>query len=944
MAIEPKKILIWILIIMLIFPIYRSDRIQASNEGTNVSGLINEDTTWSKEGSPYYLTGIITIPSNVTLTIEPGVTIIGKYGTWIDVKGKIMAIGGKEEGERIQFDSAYVNGWSLPETYVHIENSNISRLTGGFLVTGKNIFLKNNIFSNGSILISNPNTMEPVITDNVFQNKATMSLYLGLKDIIIRNNTFINAESDVFPADIDIHCSQECSSPNVQLLNNNFFGINHAYIKLQSDKQFTINGANNYWGTTEKTKINQFIVDANDNINFRAILNTEPIANKPHNHGHPLGALTPPLVYSVGDNHLKVTGLTDADSTIHVWNHSKIIGSGSSNPDGTFSVNISKQTAVTELRIQVIDSYNRSSIPTVISVMDTTPPDAPVVNHVTDKMDFVTGHAEPNTKILVSSNQQILGIGTSNEEGFFQIYTGTLSANTILQIQAEDLAGHKSPIVIATVTDVTPPPNAIVNMEITEETREVTGFAEPGSTVVVLSNSKEIVRTTVNFKGEFSSYIGYQKAGSIIEIYVEDASKNKSNSITFKVKDVTPPYLIVLKQGDSHKQLSGMSEVGAVISIFKNEFLLGKGVVEFDYGFSVPIPSQPVGTKLVIVSEDKAGNKTKVEIVVEDLTPPTKPVVETINDQSTLVIGKTEAFATVQAFIDSKKIATVEANDSGIFTFPIHAQVAGTVIQIISTDKAGNKSNPISVKVKDVTPPPVPIVNTITNKMAYISGRTEISATVIAKIATKTYTVKADADGSYKLVIPIQNSGTKVTVTAKDRAGNVSKEKNVQITRVAPNVPIVSTVNNKMAYVSGKTEKAAIVSVKIGKKSYSGKADQYGSFKVSIPVQNANSILSVTAKDQDGKISAAKKVTVTKVATNIPIVNPVRYYSTAITGKTEKYATVTAKIGTKIYSAKANAYGNYKINIPKQRKGTLIYMNAVDSSKIKSATQTVKVY
>jgi hypothetical protein len=39
----------------------------------------------------------------------------------------------------------------------------------------------------------------------------------------------------------------------------------------------------------------------------------------------------------------------------------------------------------------------------------------------------------------------------------------------------------------------------------------------------------------------------------------------------------------------------------------------------------------------------------------------------------------------------------------------------------------------------------------------------------------------------------------------------------------------------------------------------------------------------------------------------MPTINPVEYYTTK--GKMEKYAKVTGKIGTKIYSANANAYG-----------------------------------
>ena len=45
-----------------------------------VGGLIASDTTWSAADSPYQFTGPVGVPSGVTLTIEPGVTVdFGNY-------------------------------------------------------------------------------------------------------------------------------------------------------------------------------------------------------------------------------------------------------------------------------------------------------------------------------------------------------------------------------------------------------------------------------------------------------------------------------------------------------------------------------------------------------------------------------------------------------------------------------------------------------------------------------------------------------------------------------------------------------------------------------------------------------------------------------------------------------------------------------------------------
>ncbi|MFC2170697.1 carboxypeptidase regulatory-like domain-containing protein [Calditrichota bacterium] len=66
------------------------------NAETEVSGTINGGT-WTEEGSPYILTGDITIPINRTLVIEPDVRVEGGSGLEIYVLGGIEAEGTEDE-------------------------------------------------------------------------------------------------------------------------------------------------------------------------------------------------------------------------------------------------------------------------------------------------------------------------------------------------------------------------------------------------------------------------------------------------------------------------------------------------------------------------------------------------------------------------------------------------------------------------------------------------------------------------------------------------------------------------------------------------------------------------------------------------------------------------------------------------------------------------------
>jgi len=77
---------------------------------TEVRGIINSDTTWTKASSPYSLTGHTAVNTGVTLTIEAGVTVnLNEY--YIQVNGTLIARGTDN-------DKIYFNGGSIIFTSV----------------------------------------------------------------------------------------------------------------------------------------------------------------------------------------------------------------------------------------------------------------------------------------------------------------------------------------------------------------------------------------------------------------------------------------------------------------------------------------------------------------------------------------------------------------------------------------------------------------------------------------------------------------------------------------------------------------------------------------------------------------------------------------------------------------------------------------------------------
>ncbi|MEH6908164.1 Ig-like domain-containing protein [Neobacillus drentensis] len=319
---------------------------------------------------------------------------------------------------------------------------------------------------------------------------------------------------------------------------------------------------------------------------------------------------------------------------------------------------------------------------------------------------------------------------------------------------------------------------------------------------------------------------GSLKAGDKVRVYghIKRFDNNIELEFTSFAKDVIKlgsgdpvgPKQVATGEATSAANQGFLVKVkGKVVSKFdENSYVINDGsgdVLVFTDGYienqsNVQVPVLKKGDTLEAVGLSGAfaqGTRIRVRDTRElvgtaDTTAPSVPVVKGVTDADLSIEGTTEAGAKVVAHANGQEIGSATADQEGIFSISIAKQAAGVKITVTATDEAGNVSDAAEVIVSDVTAPAAPVINGgVNDNDLVIKGTAETGATVSAQVnGQEIGKATADAEGNYTMTIAKQSAGAKITVTATDKAGNVSfatevtvqdeKVTNVSVTTVKP--------------------------------------------------------------------------------------------------------------------------------------------------------------
>lgn len=176
---------------------------------TNVSGTISADSTWTESGSPYIVTGNVTINNGVTLTVDPDVIVRFNSGRYLYVYGALNANsatftsyrdstgGSPSPGD---WRAIYINNdgtANLTNCTVSYGNPNIYVYNGALTFSGgtvKNSSYRNIQLRNGTVNIDNSS----LYFDNPTSNRYNFYSDGGSSTVDINRTEIYNGQYNVF--------------------------------------------------------------------------------------------------------------------------------------------------------------------------------------------------------------------------------------------------------------------------------------------------------------------------------------------------------------------------------------------------------------------------------------------------------------------------------------------------------------------------------------------------------------------------------------------------------------------------------------------------------------------------------------------------------------------------------------------------------------------------
>ncbi|XUC54974.1 cell wall surface anchor protein [Enterococcus sp. DIV0561] len=395
----------------------------------------------------------------------------------------------------------------------------------------------------------------------------------------------------------------------------------------------------------------------------------------------------------------QVTGTAEPNVTIEIHNEAGlVIATGTTDGAGAFTITLPTGTATANEALTAIakDAAGKESNPTAFK----TPadPDAPVATPTVDKITGsttkgyqVVGAAEVGTTVEVrDADGTVLGMATTGTDGKYTVTLepGKASANETITVVAKNATGKESqPATATTPADLaTPTIDSITGNS--SKGYEITGTAEPKTTIDVRDADGTIIAaTTANETGQYTVTLpaGIVTPGETITIISKDSAGNESQPATAVIPaDVVLAAPTITKvEGNKANgyTVTGTADPNVTVQFYNSsEKLLASGNTTTGGTFSVHIAAGLATEKetLTALTTDTQGNVSPKTTFMTPTDITGEPEIKIAAPTVSSVLGTSKAGYLIKGTAEPNRI------------IQISNRLLRSVIAVGATDAEGN--------------------------------------------------------------------------------------------------------------------------------------------------------------------------------------------------------------------------------------------------------------
>ncbi|WP_369599328.1 Ig-like domain-containing protein [Enterococcus faecalis] len=395
----------------------------------------------------------------------------------------------------------------------------------------------------------------------------------------------------------------------------------------------------------------------------------------------------------------QVTGTAEPNVTIEIHNEAGlVIATGTTDGAGAFTITLPTGTATANEALTAIakDAAGKESNPTAFK----TPadPDAPVATPTVDKITGsttngyqVVGASEVGTTVEVrDADGTVLGMATTGTDGKYTVTLepGKASANETITVVAKNATGKESqPATATTPADLaTPTIDSITGNS--SKGYEITGTAEPKTTIDVRDADGTIIAaTTANETGQYTVTLpaGVVTPGETITIISKDGAGNESQPATAVIPaDVVLAAPTITKvEGNKANgyTVTGTADPNVTVQFYNSsEKLLASGNTTTGGTFSVHIAAGLATEKetLTALTTDTQGNVSPKTTFMTPADITGEPEIKIAAPTVSSVLGTSKAGYLIKGTAEPNRI------------IQISNRLLRSVIAVGATDAEGN--------------------------------------------------------------------------------------------------------------------------------------------------------------------------------------------------------------------------------------------------------------